>query len=447
MSVQGDVVHQCIEETGFGKFQLLALALAAARTFTFASVTNLVSILQPFLRCQMQLTHLQATFIVLGESLTRMLSSVCVGKIADIFGRRKTLQLFLSMHVVTSILCALSTSLTMIIISRGAIGIFSPCRSLILAYAIEAVPVAKRKTLSLLRIFVLLGSLFGVFTGIVTLRYLNWRWYVIIAEGIPATVCLIVACFLPESPRFLNAKGRHEEAIKVLEGIAIMNGKSPTSVSRIYEACKDSSVEKKVVELSKLELCQRISAASFLLFTCGVVWMAISFGTMQFGENGQLISCGDCAMQLKYDYRFAMDISSGFSFIGGWVALANFERISAVRGLLFLTSLTLIPFYWDINQWNLIVTIVFSTFFIVAALSVVNVYEGELFPTIYRSFAIGICTSIHFFGMSVGTLLAIYAYHENRYICFGTMHALLFATFVAACFFPWKTKDTILKDR
>ena len=446
---RGNFVHHCIEEIGFGKFQILALAMAFSRTFTFASIVSLVAVIQPYLRCQMNLTIFESSWIITAELLARMFSSGCIGRISDLYGRKRILLTFFAMHANLSILNALSSSLTMIVITRTAIGMFSPCRAPLLAYSMEALPVSTRKYLSFSRVFVTLGALFSLAVGVVSLRFLNWRWFVVIAEVVPSIMCSVLAYLVPESPRFLYSMNRHKEAVAVLEKIAIMNGKDPALVKGLEEVTIDMNVQQRNQEtpMSRQALVKRILVMSLFMYTGALVMYTINYGTMQFEENAEITACGDCAHQLSYNYRIAMEVAVGFSAIIAWILTAKCERIIAIRSILILLSLLLMPLYWYIQGWALILVVVSLTFFNSPFVSVASLYEAELFPTYYRSLGVGVVTSFFNFGVMCGGFLSSYVYHENRYICFGVLHVVCVIAIITACFVPWKTKDNALKDR
>ena len=194
-NVHNDFVHNCIEEIGFGKFQILVMAMAFTKTFTFASTTSVVAIIQPFLRCKLNVGTFEASWIITAGLLAAIFSSPCVGRISDLYGRKRTMFLFFSIHVIVAILNSLSSSLTMIVITRTAIGVFLSCRGPILSYAMEVFPVSKRKYIGGMKLFVSLGAIFGLSAGMVSLGYLSWRWFIVIAEVTPSTIASFLSLF------------------------------------------------------------------------------------------------------------------------------------------------------------------------------------------------------------------------------------------------------------
>ena len=446
-TAEGDFVHQCIEQIGFGTFQFLSLSIVFMRAFTFGSMTSVVAIVQPFLRCQMQLTAFEASWIITAENFARIFSSVFIGKTSDIYGRRRTIILSTFMHVFAAVLNSLSSSLTMIVVTRAAIGIAYPSRAATFAYALETLPASKRKYLSLARGFTISGSLFGMFVGITTLQYLNWRWFILLAEGVPSIMTFILACCLTESARFLQEKGRHQEAISVLENIALMNGKDPEIVRCLYNSTVEVSKEDEEVSLSRLEILHRVLVICVFFYTAAVLGTVVNYGSMQFADNPNLISCGDCAHQLKYGYRWAYEISSFLAIFWTIFLLIKCERIVAIRWSFVISIPSLIPFYWNIEQWTLLVSLSLCTLLSSPLLLVGSIYEGELLPTKYRSLGMGVATSVGYFGMTCGGFLSAYVYHESRYICFGAIHIMLLAAAAVSFSVSWKTKDKALKDK
>ena len=228
-----------------------------------------------------------------------------------------------------------------------------------------------------------------------------------------------------------------------------MNGKDPGLVKTLDEMTSEATDQEKDqnASMSMLEVFQRIAVMSLFMYTSALVMYTFNYGTMQFGENAEITSCGDCGKQLKYDYRIAMEVAIGFSTIIAWVMLAKCERIVALRSLLIFLSTILISLYWYIKGWALIVVTVCIAFLASPFIVICMLYEGELYPTCYRSLGLGVATSFFNFGMTCGGFMSSYVYHENRYICFGVLHAVCAIATITAFFVPWKTKGKSLRDR
>ena len=223
-SLNGDFVHKCIEAIGLGKFQVLMVISLGLRCFARGSVKCMLSILQPYLRCHMKLSIFAASWLVTIQSIGRLLGAILIGRMADKFGRRRSMLCLFSLHVVLSLLNSLSSSYAMILITRASIGFAFEAGILVYTYGVELLPTTKRHYLTVIDGFYGLGFLFAIFSAMEVLEAVNWRWYVVFTETIPMTICSVLIAILPESPRYLFSQGHTQEAVNSLEKIAAING-------------------------------------------------------------------------------------------------------------------------------------------------------------------------------------------------------------------------------
>ncbi len=145
-----------------------------------------------------------------------------LGYLADRFGRRNLIVVMLWMLAITSVLAGLSENVRTLAIFRGLSGLAMGCLPVVLiAYLTDLLPVRGRAGA------IMAMSAFGFAGGPLLLLLLNrlesvtsigddaWRW-ALAAGGVGAVICAIVFRWLPESPLWLAARGRDQEALLVM---------------------------------------------------------------------------------------------------------------------------------------------------------------------------------------------------------------------------------------
>ena len=151
------------------------------------------------------------------------------GKLADVYGRRAVLLVAAVLFLVSAWGSGISSSSIEFVLYRmlgglavGAASVMSP------AYISEVSLARYRGRLSTLQQIAIIAGLFlsfvsnyflaklaGSSTAILWLGFEAWRW-MFWMEILPAALFLTLLMFIPESPRFLVAKGRRAEGLAVL---------------------------------------------------------------------------------------------------------------------------------------------------------------------------------------------------------------------------------------
>ncbi|KAJ5621367.1 hypothetical protein N7528_006150 [Penicillium herquei] len=152
------------------------------------------------------------------QSIGSVISLPFIGILSDRIGRRLTLLSGTIVIIIASIIQAASVKYGMFVFARVLVGVGSmlvvqPSPMLIteLAY-----PTHRGKYTSAFWTIYYLGAILASWTSYGTQKHLsssNWSWRVpsIVQAGFPL-IQLIFWCFVPESPRWLIANGRKEEA-------------------------------------------------------------------------------------------------------------------------------------------------------------------------------------------------------------------------------------------
>jgi SP family sugar:H+ symporter-like MFS transporter len=151
------------------------------------------------------------------------------GRLADVWGRRRVMVAAAALFILSALASGAAGSALMMIIARFAAGMGVGAASVLSpAYISEVTPAGMRGRLSSLQQVMIIAGLTGAFfanyfladiagksTDPLWLGFPAWRW-MFWMQIIPASVFFITLLLIPESPRYLVARGRHDEAKTVL---------------------------------------------------------------------------------------------------------------------------------------------------------------------------------------------------------------------------------------
>ena len=153
------------------------------------------------------------------------IGSIVCGRLNDTLGRKRTLTILAVVFFVGTIGCVLAPNLGVMIPSRVILGFAVGGASVTVpVYLSELAPTERRGSLAgrgELAIVVgqllafamnaLIGNIWGDHEGV-------WR-YMLAVAAVPAVALFVGMLQMPESPRWLIAKGRHDEALSVLQQV------------------------------------------------------------------------------------------------------------------------------------------------------------------------------------------------------------------------------------
>eukprot|EP00794_Sanderia_malayensis_P006867 gene6867-7641_t len=463
-SIDGDFVHQAIEKIGFGKFHIIAIATLGLKAFQMGAARITNSILEPFLLCEMHLSFFDASWIVTSTAIGQIFGSVIVGRISDLYGRKWVFIVFTIFEALVYALNALSNGYTMIIITRTAIGLFQPVT--LVTHVMEILPARRRNAISVLKVFGICGSFYCVGIALVTLRYLNWRWFVVISNVLPLATCAFLVCFLPESPRFLFKSGKIKETVLVLTKIAEMNkcdaqdfaefveGFNPhakqSEKENLDETDKKDFSEPSCEELgepklSNTTILKLFAVVAILEITSTFLSTFVGLAVVQFSRNpSKALKYNSCMADLHFEYVLYISIAVLLSTPLTFIMIGKLPRLATFQIILSVITLNIIPLYWDFKGWQLIVILFCLKLSEPVLLMVSHLYSGEILPTSHRNLGLGVGCAFANIGVLISTISVDYLYHVNKYIPFGIAHGLTLCALIVAIFFLRETKDVPL---
>jgi len=171
-------------------------------------------------RTEFGLTPAQAGLLSSMSFLGMFFGASSAGLLADRFGRTVVFQTSMIFWGLGSIACGLSPGVQALGLARLLLGFgmgmeFPVAQSMIS----EIMPAKNRgRYIAYLEGFWPLGFIVSGVLSLVVLSITSWRW-VFILEGIPAIFVLVVRRYVPESPRWLVARGEIGRAESVMAGI------------------------------------------------------------------------------------------------------------------------------------------------------------------------------------------------------------------------------------
>lgn len=162
--------------------------------------------------------------VILGSGFLGMFfGAVCFGTLADRYGRRTAYLINLGIYSVFTLLGAFSVNATMLILTRfvagTGIGAELPLTD---AYLGELLPAGARGRLTAWAYTVgflgvpAVGLLARVLVPLRPLGLDGWRW-LFVAGSLGGAITWMLRRRLPESPRWLDATGRTDQAVQIVE--------------------------------------------------------------------------------------------------------------------------------------------------------------------------------------------------------------------------------------
>lgn len=340
-----------------------------------------------------------------GSLIGLFFGSLVFGPITDRIGRRVMYTADLLVMILASAACVFIGTGWQLIALRFIIGIAVgadyPIATSLLT---EWIPKKSRGAIiGLLSVVWLAGAVVAYLVGFVmTSRYgpEAWRW--MLASGaVFGVVVLLLRMGAHESPRWLIAKGRVEEArehvaevlgreVSTDEILALAAEEVPQRKERFTDLLRGDHL-RRVVFCGLFWTC--FALPQFALFTYGPIILS----HMGFGDNSAAETLG----QIVLSMGFLLGALPGMR----WVETRG--RRPLIMGSFLFGAIALLPLgLWpDAPGWFVMLFFFLFTLINGAGNILVFIYPNELFPTQIRASAVGLATAISRIGAAVGTYL------------------------------------------
>mmetsp|Transcript_75023 Transcript_75023/g.160693 ORF Transcript_75023/g.160693 Transcript_75023/m.160693 type:complete len:510 (-) Transcript_75023:15-1544(-) len=228
-------IWDVIEDIGVGPWQLAAQFMAGGILLADGAEIQAIASVSDPIKQEWHLTDAQTGTLTSMIYVGVLVGGLGSGWVADVLGRRLPLIMAYAGLAVLAILSAAAPNFSMLLVLRTAFGVFvgigGPAWN---TMASEITPSSWRMVIAgssqILFQFGVLYAIFNVWLNDPQMQHINWRWQLVMS-AIPSMICLLLsAFFLHESPAFLAANNRHDEALKVLDSMRRVNHRQDVSI-------------------------------------------------------------------------------------------------------------------------------------------------------------------------------------------------------------------------
>ncbi|MCS0583948.1 sugar porter family MFS transporter [Massilia pinisoli] len=373
-----------------------------------------------------------------------LLGALFAGRPGDRFGARNCLRAIAALYVVSALGCLFAPSLAVLIAARVLGGIAIGASSVLAPiYLAEIAPAHRRGMLvGAFQFNIVLGILVAYLSnylvGLAALGPDEWRWKFGVA-GLPSLLLFGLLFVIPNSPRWLAAKGRAGEAEQVLReiGAADVAGEL-ASYARGHIAAGSTlswrRYRKPMLLAFAIAAFNQLSGINAILYYANDIFAAAGFGKMSADLQSVMIGATNLAFTL-----LALTVIDRV----GRKTLLMVGSVGMVVALAATAWIQWSGTHKDMLLWALIL---FIAAFAFSQGAVIWVYIAEIFPTEVRARGQSLGASTHWLmDAIVAGVFPTMAAHSTGlpFVLFAL--AMLAQLFVVSRYFV-ETKGTRLED-
>jgi SP family sugar:H+ symporter-like MFS transporter len=360
----------------------------------------------------------------LGITVSALLPGCAVGaflagRSADRWGRRRVMVAAAVLFIFSALAAGAADSALMMILARFAAGVGVGAASVLSpAYISEVTPASMRGRLSSLQQVMIIAGLTGAFlanyflalkagrsTEILWLGYAAWRW-MFWMQIIPASVFFVTLLLIPESPRYLVARGRDEEARDVLTrlfGAATALSKASEirgSLAADHTPRLSDLIDRKTRRLRPivwigvgLATFQQLVGINVVFYYGAVLWQAVGFSeadSLKINILSGTLSIAACLIAIALIDRIGRKPLLLIGSIGMTATLAALT-IAFGSGVLSDGTLHLAP---RVGMIALVSANLYVVFFNLSWGPVMWVMLGEMFPNQIRGSGLAVSGAV-----------------------------------------------------
>ncbi|WP_206240641.1 sugar porter family MFS transporter [Novosphingobium terrae] len=390
--------------------------------------------------------HLDATSVGITVSAAlwgTLIGALVAGKPGDRFGARSVLRAIAVLYCLSGLGCLLAADWTMLLACRVMAGLAVGASSVLApVYLAEIAPARQRGMMvGMFQLNIVLGILLAYLSNAVVSSILPGpgAWPVKFAvSAVPGALLLLLMFTIPDSPRWLAARGRRGEALQVLGALGVTDPEGElASYDRVHAApggrLSWAAHRKPMLLAFAIAAFNQLSGINAILYYLNDIFAAAGFD--QLSADRQAVTIGLCnflftALALTVIDRLGRRTLLLIGAVGLTLALAGTAAV-------FLTG--------QGQGWLLWLLIAFIAFFAFSQGAVIWVYISEIFPTAVRARGQSLGSSTHWFMDAIIAMAFPIVAAHTRGLPFVIFALMMAAQFVVVWFFFPETKQRSLE--
>ncbi|MHC2461648.1 MFS transporter [Bradyrhizobium embrapense] len=401
-----------IERLPFARFHVHLLLMGGLGYLFDAMDAAVLAFILPVLRTAWGLTNVETGVLGSSTFVGYLFGALLAGTLGDLIGRRAVMMSALALYSAASLVSAAVDSWPAFFAARVVAGMGTGAESAIIApYLAEFVARRYRGAFT--------GALAGFFSfGFVAAALLGyfivpayengWR-IVLVITAVPVVMLLWWRRSLPESPRWLESRGRVKEAEAVLDKVEASFARegrvlSPPVQEPVVPAVSSGTLLSNFAGL----LAGRQARITTMTW---IMWLSITFSYYSFFVwiPGLLVQNG-MSITKSFGYSLAIYCAQ----VPGYFTAAFFnERIgrqATIATYMLLGGVSALGLAFAASDGQIMAAGLLLSFFMNGTYAGVYAYTAEVFPTSIRTTGAGLASAIGRIGAIAAPILVGYLY-------------------------------------
>ncbi|QEE40688.1 MFS transporter [Methylobacterium sp. WL1] len=341
---------------------------------------NMMGFALPGIVAAFTLSPAEAGVLASSVFIGMLIGSTCVGFLADRFGRKWTMVGSIAAYCVLSCAVAFAWSHDSLLVLRILQGIGLGAEvPLVFTYLSEFIPARRRGLMLASTVAFWQGSSFvAAMVALLVIPAFTWRG-MFIAGAVPGLVLIVLWALLPESVRFLIARGRLDEADRIVDGLSTVDPRTlPPTVHRPpAEPARLSTILRGGYfrPTASIWLMQLTGGAVFFAVA---IWLPSIFARMGF------------PVVKSFAFTGLIAGTGALGNIAGGLLLDRWGRRTTVPVFLCVGGLLMFAWGQATESWSILGLGALTAFFASGgAGGPLFAYTSEVYPTRYRAVGTG----------------------------------------------------------